>query len=214
MILEDHTRKISVLTFSPDGKILALGDVEGAVWLWDVAQGQGNLFILPSGARVLDLAFSPKGAFLAVTNAKGRGPFLTVWGVTSGKMVKSFSDYGDRVFSLSETVLIASVLENPLYLRPPRVILLYLETSQEEELVGLWTVALDPARRFLLVWDLDWPQTLKVPDLLRREVVCEIPFVHPVRAVWSLGGKMLWINSGFYSQEPWRSLATFYVGLP
>jgi RNA polymerase sigma factor (sigma-70 family) len=51
--------------FSPNGKILAMGNGDGSVYLWDVASGQGRGTFQAHTGPVVSLAFAPDGATLA-----------------------------------------------------------------------------------------------------------------------------------------------------
>jgi WD40 repeat protein len=62
------------LAFSPDGRILALGDSTG-IQLCDL-QSQHPLATIPIGSRITDLQFSPNGGTLAWAAANGRVDFL------------------------------------------------------------------------------------------------------------------------------------------
>jgi WD40 repeat protein len=64
--LVGHTGSVSAVAFSPDGKILASGDDDNWVRLWDVATRQPIGDPLPGGAAV---AFSPDGRVLASGDA-------------------------------------------------------------------------------------------------------------------------------------------------
>ena len=67
------------LAITPDGRILAGGDVKGAVTLWEIASGNVTLHLdMPSA--ILSLAFSHDGNWLAIGLAKPAGePADTVW---------------------------------------------------------------------------------------------------------------------------------------
>ena len=54
------------LAFQPDGKVLAAGDYNGLVRLWDTSTGREIGRPLPQGEIVMSLAFSPDGKILAV----------------------------------------------------------------------------------------------------------------------------------------------------
>ncbi|MFD6892414.1 DNA-binding protein [Streptomyces sp. NPDC059957] len=83
-----------VMTYSPDGTRLAVGDTEGVVTLWD-GEAERRLATLPAGFEeigldfaksVTALAFSPDGRTLAVAGASGT---LRLWDVQSGRPLGS-----------------------------------------------------------------------------------------------------------------------------
>ncbi len=58
------------LAFSPDGEVLATGDFDGAVHLWEVSTGHRMGPPLEAGSIVQALAFSPDGRLLAAGTAE------------------------------------------------------------------------------------------------------------------------------------------------
>ncbi len=56
------------LAFSPDGRLLAAADWNGNVTLWDVLRGECKMTIDDFKGGVLDVAFAPDGATLAIGN--------------------------------------------------------------------------------------------------------------------------------------------------
>jgi WD40 repeat protein/lipoprotein NlpI len=73
-----------VLTFSPDGKTLALDSEDGSLRLWDVAAQRIRL-ILPSLGKLLygSVAFSPNSKLLA---AGGQGGWFKLWDAATGQL--------------------------------------------------------------------------------------------------------------------------------
>ncbi len=69
--LEPHDPPVSALSFSPDGKLLAVGTLEGEVELWDPYRGMKLRDFLSLHLAVGALAFSPDGGYLAVGTASG-----------------------------------------------------------------------------------------------------------------------------------------------
>ena len=92
-LLREHAAAIKTSAFSPDGTMLASGDFDGAVMLWNVATRQQ---ILEFSARadqkahqdsVPDVAFSPDGQTLATAS---RDDTAKLWDVTTGTLLHTF----------------------------------------------------------------------------------------------------------------------------
>lgn len=87
--LPGHIMGITALGFTPEGRLLASGSMEGAVKIWDVAAGRElNTLNLNSGL-VMALFFSPDGKWLATTSSADAN--VRVWDVASGQELHSFS---------------------------------------------------------------------------------------------------------------------------
>ena len=76
-----HTNYVAALAFQPDGKVLAAGDFNGLVRLWDTSTGREIGRPLPQGEIVLSLAYSPDGKMLAVglANDHTGKPGVRLW---------------------------------------------------------------------------------------------------------------------------------------
>ena len=85
------------VAFSPDGKMLATGDFDGTIRLWDVATGR-QIDSLP-GVSVTSLAFSPDGTVLAAAD----GDNTVLWNVASGRQINSLPGVSvtDSVWSVA-----------------------------------------------------------------------------------------------------------------
>src|SRR5688500_17873531 len=57
--------KVTSLSFSPDGKVLACGNFDGTVGLWDAMKNKGIIAWTGHAGPVHSLCFSPDGKTLA-----------------------------------------------------------------------------------------------------------------------------------------------------
>ena len=86
--LKGHESCANKLVFSPDGKILASGSMDGAIRLWDIATGK-NLAVLEGHTYfVRSVAFSPDGKTLVSGSADGT---VRLWDVDPAKLKKATS---------------------------------------------------------------------------------------------------------------------------
>ncbi len=93
---------VSSLAFSPDSKLLALGDQEGRVCLWDVAKAEVIAEPGPNPAKpIVALLFSPDGRILAYSSGEVA---INAYGVEKGKLVATLKgDWStDRVLAFSK----------------------------------------------------------------------------------------------------------------
>jgi WD40 repeat protein len=91
--LSGHSRAVTSLAFSPNGRLLASGSVDRTIALWKVKNGK-RIRVLHGHRKdeyarranghlgVLDLAFSPNGRLLASVGADNR---ILLWRVKGGK---------------------------------------------------------------------------------------------------------------------------------
>ncbi len=94
---------VSAVTFSPDGKTLAIAEFPGLVRLWDVPSGRDRLTI-KAPALVNAVAFSPDGKRLAAGLwALGPGPGNDVlfWDAATGEPVRALKGHTDGVKALA-----------------------------------------------------------------------------------------------------------------
>ncbi|WP_333323274.1 WD40 domain-containing protein, partial [Microcoleus sp. T3_A4] len=77
---------ISTVVISPDGKLLATGDVVGEIHLWKVLDGQQVLTFKGHNNGVRSVAFSPQGTILASGSEDGT---IKLWDVNTGQCLKT-----------------------------------------------------------------------------------------------------------------------------
>ncbi|WP_414584745.1 eIF2A-related protein [Scytonema sp. PCC 10023] len=86
------------VTFSPDGKLLATGDVDGIIRLWQVTNCQQLLTLKGHCGWVWAIAFSPDGRTLA---SSGNDFSVRLWDVASGRCVRVLQEHTSGVWSVS-----------------------------------------------------------------------------------------------------------------
>jgi hypothetical protein len=132
-VFTGHTLQVDSVAFSPDGKTLAGGSYDGAVWLWDVATGQqiGKPMTGPAGG-ISEVAFSPDGKILAggggdgTVRAGGGGDgTVRLWDVATGQQIGNpLTSPAARIYS-------------PVFSPDGKI----LATGSSDDTVRLWDVA-------------------------------------------------------------------------
>ncbi len=89
--------QVLAVAFSPDGKLLATGDVNHEIQLWQVSDGKPLLSFALQEGWIWSVAFSPDGRLLAGSANRA----VHLWDVQTGALVQSFGGYSDRVFSVA-----------------------------------------------------------------------------------------------------------------
>lgn len=82
-VLHSPGESVTSVSFSPDGKTLAVGSTTGA-YLYDVATGREVAAFTKGGAIVESAAFAPDGVRLALEEGNGR---TYIWNVKTGDEV-------------------------------------------------------------------------------------------------------------------------------
>jgi WD40 repeat protein len=108
-----HTREVSSLAISPNGKLLASGSVDLTIRLWDTTSKQSLATLEGHSGEVLSLAFSPDGKLLASGETYKK---VKIWDVASHKETGTFTDSEGAVqgltFSADGKVIFAACRDN------------------------------------------------------------------------------------------------------
>jgi hypothetical protein len=172
--LEKRTEAVDQIAFSPNGKVLAVGNIRSKVTLWDVATAKSNSSLQWPDART-KLVFSPDSKHVATAGRNVAGKrthsFVKVWEVSTGQERASFSP-GDEfiqglAFSPDGKRLATAGEDGTVRLWDP-------ETQEEEKggnmragLLGLSSVTFSPDGKRLVtgsregvigLWDLSTKQ--------------------------------------------------------
>ncbi|RCJ24189.1 hypothetical protein A6S26_19375 [Nostoc sp. ATCC 43529] len=97
-IFAETLGSISSVAFSPEGKLLATGDVDGKTQLWQVADGKSLLTLLGHNSPVWSVAFSPDGQTLA---SGSDDQTVKLWNIHDGKCLKTLQGHTSRVRSVT-----------------------------------------------------------------------------------------------------------------
>ncbi|MEP0801448.1 NB-ARC domain-containing protein [Funiculus sociatus] len=89
--------QILSVAFSPDGKLLATGDVNHEIHVWQVENSKQLLTCKVDSGWIWCVAFSPNGRLLASSANR----IVQLWDVRTGECLYTLEGYTDRVFSLA-----------------------------------------------------------------------------------------------------------------
>jgi serine/threonine protein kinase len=95
-----HKSGVISVAYSPNGRLLASGDKDGEVLVWNMPDGT-SLYPLPAnGSDVHALAFSPDGKFLLTASARGNGD-INIWDAETGKPDGALKGHTSGLFEFS-----------------------------------------------------------------------------------------------------------------
>ncbi|NMG18472.1 NB-ARC domain-containing protein [Brasilonema bromeliae] len=86
------------VAFSPEGKVLAMGDTNGDIRLYQVADGLPLLTCKGHANWVLSLAFSPDGTILASGSSDNT---VKLWSVGTGQCLQTLQGHNHEVWSVA-----------------------------------------------------------------------------------------------------------------
>ncbi len=86
------------VTFSPDGKLLATGDVNGEIILWRVADGKKLLTCKGHMRWVWSVHWSPDGKILA---SGSEDQTIKLWDITTGECLQTLRGHTSRIWSVA-----------------------------------------------------------------------------------------------------------------
>ena len=86
------------VAFSPDGNLVATGDSNGVVHLWEATTGKKLLTCKGHSNRVRSVAFSPSGEMLASGSSDKT---VRLWDINSGECLKTLQGHSNQVLSVA-----------------------------------------------------------------------------------------------------------------
>ena len=113
--LTGHSGYITSLAFSPNGRVLASGSLDGNIRLWDV-RGRKHKGTLDDQSAISDIAFGPKGKTLVSCNGFKGAP-VQLWDVAKKRPKKTLIQQDEEFFSLvafspdGQTLAVKSILD-------------------------------------------------------------------------------------------------------
>jgi WD40 repeat protein len=107
-------KDVESLDFSPDGRLLAAGDLDGNITIWDTVDGQEVFTWIGHEGKVWDIDFSPDGEWLYTTSEDWTAK---AWDITltsdSGSEKNRFDVNGEAKFTLQHEGSVAGFDYSP-----------------------------------------------------------------------------------------------------
>ncbi|HEV3444738.1 MAG TPA: WD40 repeat domain-containing protein, partial [Gemmataceae bacterium] len=95
-VLKGHTKAVTCLAYSKDGKLLASGSNDRSVRLWDIASGQSLRSLRGHGEEITAVGISPDGGQLV---SAGKDQALRLWDLDPVERVRDFTGQRGPVWS-------------------------------------------------------------------------------------------------------------------
>lgn len=86
--------RVSAVTISSDGRLMAMAATDGATMVWDLISGALNQSLPGNSLQVTQIAISPDGRYLAVCAGDGN---IYIWDLVSGEIAQTFSFPGGEI---------------------------------------------------------------------------------------------------------------------
>jgi WD40 repeat protein len=96
-VFTENFASILSVAFSPDGRLLAIGDSNNNIYFWQVGDGKQLLTCKGHNSWVRSLSFSPDGKFLA---SASDDQTVKLWDVYTGECLKTLQEHTSQVRSV------------------------------------------------------------------------------------------------------------------
>lgn len=93
-IFQGHQGAITALAYSPDGRFVVSGGLDGSLHLWDVTSGRELRVLMGHVGSVTDVAWSPDGRSLA---SGGEDHTVRIWDAVRGLQLRQLSGHPETL---------------------------------------------------------------------------------------------------------------------
>jgi len=105
-MLNEFTRSdvetVESLAFSPDGRSVLAGYIDGTIILWNMDTGQETNRFKGHDSSIADMVFTPNGQFM-ISSSESTSDNLILWDAASGEELYRFPNYSGWVNDLALT---------------------------------------------------------------------------------------------------------------